>query len=290
MNNTRALAFGGLLAAIHLIAAIAVEYLPGLDLFLIFILPFFSVMYVLKVKATYVASYAIATFIIALIFNPPVALLYILPSLIVGILYGYLVKVKTTSMTLIYILAASQLITFFLSCFSIQLLYGIDVISSIQHFFKIDLEAYRFLGLPLLVIYCFAQAFLLHIILKSQLKKFKIRFEKTPFPPLWFNIAEFLLLAAMFSGLLKDGYLISITLGVIIFGIPFVLYAFQQTSKTNILFFIMAFCFLVVSIPLTKIYNSDSAIPYISMFVPVALYGMWLALKKATENIRGDLK
>ena len=112
MNKTRSIVLGGLLAAIHLVAVLMVEYIPGFDLVLVFALPFFSVMYVVKCSPVYVITYATATFLLALVFNPPAALLYILPALVTGVVYGYLVKMKTTNLTLIYILTAVQIATF----------------------------------------------------------------------------------------------------------------------------------------------------------------------------------
>lgn len=281
MNKTRSIVFGGLLAAIHLIAVFIIEYIPGFDLVLIFALPFLSVMYVIQCKPVYVLSYALATFLLALVFNPPAALLYILPTLVVGVLYGYLVKLKTTNLTLIYSLAAAQLVTFFLSCFFISLIYGIDVVASLQTFFNLDLNANRYLGLPLLVLYCFAQAFLIHTILKGQLRKMRIRFQKTPFPPIWIGILEVLLLITLFSSLVKEGHILAVSIGCVAFGIPFVLYAFQQTKRMNTLFIVIAVFFLAIALPLTLVYqDASSAIPFIAMFVPIIFYGMWLAFKE----------
>lgn len=287
MNKTRSIVFGGLLAAIHLIAILAVEYVPGFDLVVLFALPFLSVMYVLQTRWVYVLSYAIATFLLALVFHPPYALLYILPTIMVGIFYGYLVKLKTTNLTLIYLLTAAQLGTFFLSCFFISLLYGIDVISSLQNFFNLDLDSNRYLGLPLLVMYCFAQAFLLHTILKGQLKKLRIRLQKTPYPPMWIAILEVLLLMALFSSLVNQGYVLAVSIGAVVFGIPFVLYTFQQTKKMNTLFIILGVCFLVIALPLTQVYqDANGAIPFIAMFIPFIFYGIFLAFKQ-TKFIKG---
>lgn len=282
MNQTRSIVFGGLLAAIHIIAVLVIEFIPGIDLILIFALPFLSVMYVIQCKPVYVISYAVSTLVLSIVFNPTIGLLYILPTLMAGIVYGYLVKQKTTTLTLIYALTAVQLLTFFLSIQLIEWIYAIDLVSSLQTFFHLDLDANQYLGLPLLVLYCFSQAFLLHIILKGQLKRFRIRFEKTPFPPLWIAIVEALLILAMFSSLIKDSHILAVTIGSIVFGIPFVLYVFQKSKRPHILFLVAAVCFLVIALPLTRVYKeASSGIPFIAMFVPLILYGMWLAIKES---------
>lgn len=283
MSKVRSLVFGGLICAIHIVALILAMYLPDLfiDIVIMFVMPFFMAMYTIKCGWKHSLIVSAATLLIGLIIDLAQlrALLLILPTLAVGVLYGILVNKKATSHTIVYSLFILEVGLFFMSAGLITLLTGLDFISNLKEIFRLhnNIDTTLFAVL-LLVIYCFAQAFLLHFILMYQLKKMKVEFNKSKYPPFWlFFISLGTLIATFFNYKDPELYLL-ITALAIAFASSIAIYGYQCCSKKlTTMFVVQAAFFLVISVPIiaTEIAKDNIAIPYIVAFLPPFLYGAY---------------
>lgn len=283
MNKVQSIVFGGLISAIHIVILILTMYLPDLfiDVVLMFLTPFLMGMYTVKCGIKHSLIVGAATLVISILIDVTQlrALLFVLPTLILGIGYGALVKYKATSHTIVYALAILELGIFFMSAGIINLLTGTDFIHNLKEIFRlhdsVDSSIFAFI---LLIAYCFAQAFLLHFILKFQLKRMKVTFSKSNYPPFWLFVLAIVGFVATFIPYSDHDVYVLITLIAVIFATPIAFYGYQKSAKKmNIMFFTQAAIFLVVSVPLiaSKVCANYEAIPYIILFVPPFAYGVY---------------
>ncbi len=278
MKPVRALTFGGLLAALHIIATILLHFawIPGIELIILFIVPFFSAMYSYKCKFRETIIFALATLIVCTIIDPTAGLLYILPTLAVGVVYGELVKHKANGTTIVYTLTILEFALFFLSAVILKWFTSVDIILSLKTIFHLAKTKNDFLSLGLLLGYSFMQAFLLHFILRAQLKRMGITVTKTTNPPFWVLILSIASLIACFMPWKQDIYIIFTTTAAIVFSLPIALYGYQITSKPWIILAVQAVVFLGGTLPLLKVYTSYQAVlPYIILFAPPVLYALY---------------
>lgn len=283
MSKVRTIVFGGLIAAIHIAILLIAIYLPSIfvDYILMFMMPFFMAMYVIKCKVVPGIIVAIATILLGLIFDFTQlrSLLLLLPTLATGIVYGALVKYRASNYTMIYVLTLVNIALFFASAGLITLFTEIDFIMNIKEIFKLHETIHStYYAILLLIGYCFLQSFVLHFVMKSQLKKMKVSFNSVPYPPFWILFLSLpLVVAAFFTYKDSDVYLL-INLCAIIFAIPVTLYGYQISSKKiTTMFFVQGAVFLAVSVPLlaTGVTKDCTLVPYLALFVPPYLYGVF---------------
>lgn len=283
MSKVRTLVFGGLIAAIHISILLIAIYAPSIfiDYVLMFVMPFFMAMYVIKCGVKPGLIVGLSTVLLGLIFDFTQfrSLLLLLPTVTIGILYGGLVKYRASNYTMIYVLTLANIGLFFLSAGLISLFTQIDFIMNLKEIFKLHETIHStYYTILLLVGYCFLQTFLLHFIMKYQLKSMKVKFNIAKYPPFWIFILSLpLLVAAFFTYKDGDVYLL-INLGAIIFAAPIALYGYQKVSKKiTTMFIVQGIVFLAVSVPLlaTKATENCQLVPYLALFVPPYLYGAY---------------
>ena len=283
MSKVRTIVFGGLIAAIHISILLIALYAPSIfiDYLLMFVMPFFMAMYVIKCGFVPGLIVSAATVILGLFFDFTLfrSLLLLLPTLATGIIYGLLVKFKASNYTAVYVLTVANVGLFFASAGLISLFTGIDFIMNVKEIFKLHETVHSsYYAMLLLIGYCFLQSFLLHFIMKNQLKRMKINFNPSKYPPFWvFLLSVPLLVASFFTYKEQDLYLL-INLGAIVFGSAIALYGYQKTSKKiTTMFFVQGAVFLAVSVPLlaTGVTKDCQLIPYLVLFIPPYLYGAY---------------
>ena len=283
MSKTRTLVFGGLIAAVHIAILLIAIYLPDIfvDYILMFVLPFFMAMYVIKCGVKPGLIVAIATVLLGLIFDYTQfrSLLLLLPTLVIGLIYGSLVKYKASNYTMIFALTIANVGLFFLSAGIITLITDIDFMMNLKEVFKLHETIHTdFFAVLLIVMYCFAQSFLLHFILKNILKRAKITFNSANYPPFWiFLLGLGFYIAAFFTYKEQDLYLL-LNLCAIVFASPIALYGYQRCNKKiTTMFFVQGAVFLCVSVPLlaTEATTNCALVPYIVLFVPPFLYAAY---------------
>ena len=283
MSKTRTIVFGGLIAAIHIAILLIAIYLPNIfiDYILMFVMPFFMAMYVIKCGVKPGLIVFAATILLGLIFDYTQlrSVLLLLPTLATGLIYGALVKYRASNYTMIFALTIANIALFFVSAGIITLITQIDFLSNLKEIFKLHETIHsEFYAILLLVLYCFAQSFLLHFIMKFQLKRMKVTFNSANYPPFWLFVLGFgLLVAAFFTYKNKDLYLL-INLCAIVFASPIALYGYQKCNKKlTTMFIVQGVFFLAISVPLlaTEATKNCELVPYLTVFVPPFLYGAY---------------
>ena len=119
MNKNSYFTLGGLFVSLHLIFILLSRVLVGSELILVLFLPLLSTIYALKFKKKEVTMFVIATFLLCLIFEPISSLIYVLPALICGTLYGELRKTRIKELSLVYITTMSHSLSLLISFLSI---------------------------------------------------------------------------------------------------------------------------------------------------------------------------
>ena len=170
MNKIKSITDAGIFAAIHLIFLLLFKLIPGFGIFLIILLPLASALYVIKNDFKSSLLFVVSTLIICGVFFLSETPLYVLPSLIVGIVYGLMIKHERPQDVILLVTTFAQLVGLCISVVFIKLL-GLDILESLQLLF--NMKEKNFYGMlptfALLIATC--QAFAVHISIKTELKK-----------------------------------------------------------------------------------------------------------------------
>ncbi|MCH3977085.1 MAG: hypothetical protein LKE36_05775 [Bacilli bacterium] len=129
-----------LFSAINVIAAVITAFLPISGLFLLLFLPLVSTVVTLYGKIKYYPIYSVATLFLSFFLTmqePEITIFYIFPSLLVGLLFGYLIKRKIASQWIIIFVTILQTLLTAASLPIIKLIYEIDMVSTFLAFFHL---------------------------------------------------------------------------------------------------------------------------------------------------------
>ncbi len=286
MSKTRSIVLCGLTTAAHVIATLLLRFQVGvgIDIAILFMVPFFSAMLSLKTDIRYSFIFAVASLLICSIIDFNSALLYILPTISVGIAYGLAVKNNLDGTSIVYILTIVEFGLFFISALLLKKIAKFDVIYWMQTILHFE-GSNAYLGLGFLLIYCFAQAFMVHIATKSSLKKLKIEVKKTDKPSFFIILISIIGFIVAFFPFEKEAIIFFISILSIISVIPLVLYGYQQTEKPQIILMIQVGVFLVITLPLLKTYESlDLSYQHITAYLLLLLPPMGYGLYKLFFN------
>lgn len=270
MKPVKSIAFAGLMAALHVGATFLAKYAPGFQLIILFIIPFFSAMYAIKAEAKYCLIYFVATIIACMFVSWTDTLLYVLPSLVAGLLYGFLVKAKQGGTAIVYTLTIAEFGLICLAALIGKKALGNEYIEVLKQYFPIGRNN-QHLGFGLVIAYCFAQSFLIHIITKYELKKVKIEVNKSEYPPLWIFALHIISLICCFLPYKDEVYVFFSAMAAVVFGLPVALYGYQSTEKIWIILAAQAVVFLAGTLPLLKLFEDEgykAIAAYIILFVP----------------------
>lgn len=168
MNKIKPLTQAGLFSSLHIVLLIISNAIIGVDFILIIGLPFASALYSLKNKPLHAFLFALATTLICFPIDIIKTLIYIIPSLVSGITYGYLTKLKFSNLTLIYCLTFISSLLFVFSIFIINVIYTINFIDIDKSFFNLGEETFNNYGPSLVLIIGFCQSILTHIIITKE--------------------------------------------------------------------------------------------------------------------------
>ena len=183
------LALGGLFACLHVLFLLMSKVIVGSELLLVLFLPLLSTIYTLKSDKKNVVMFVIATILVCCIFDIVGTFIYVVPSLVCGILYGVLRKKKFKELELLCVTSVGHMISLSFSFFVISLLFKevkfMDIFSDIFGLVGDDLLVITFLALFILG---FCEAFLVHVVSDNELAKFAGKVEKNDKVPKWFMV------------------------------------------------------------------------------------------------------
>ena len=165
------------------------KVIVGSELLLVLFLPLLSTIYTLKSDKKNVVMFVIATILVCCIFDIVGTFIYVVPSLVCGILYGVLRKKKFKELELLCVTSVGHMISLSFSFFVISLLFKevkfMDIFSDIFGLVGDDLLVITFLALFILG---FCEAFLVHVVSDNELAKFAGKVEKNDKVPKWFMV------------------------------------------------------------------------------------------------------
>lgn len=174
MNKIKSITDAGIFAAIHLIFLLLFKLIPGFGIFLIILLPLASALYVIKNDFKSSLLFVVSTLIICGVFFLSETPLYVLPSLIVGIVYGLMIKHELPQDVILLVTTFAQLIGLCISVVFIKLL-GLDILESIKLLFNMKEDNFHAMLPTFALLIATCQAFAVHISIKTELKKLGIR-------------------------------------------------------------------------------------------------------------------
>jgi len=282
MKPVKSLTFGGILTALFVIASILLRYeIPGIEIVILFFVPFFAAFYSYKNKLIDCGVFFAATMLITMLIDWSSALLYILPSITVGLLYGFLIKAKFNGYTIVYTLTIAEFGLTMLGSCVIKLITGNSLIDIFQTLFSSELEYNsRFLGLGILIFYSFVQAFFIHIVMRRELKKLKVDVPSKGQPPIWLLLVSLISIVLSFFKFEEDIYSFFTAVSAIVFGLPIVLYGYQESNKPWILLAVQLGFFLVGTLPLMlEATGYEVVSAYIILFIPPLGFAFYQFLK-----------
>ena len=117
------LALGGLFACLHVLFLVASKFIFGSELLLVLFLPLLSTIYTFKCDNKSILMFIISTILICFVFDFVSTFIYVIPSLLCGVMYGVLRKNKFKELELLCISGLTHMVSIAFSFFVIIFLF-----------------------------------------------------------------------------------------------------------------------------------------------------------------------
>ena len=180
------IAFMAIFAALDAVLAMVAAFLPGSTIFLLLLIPASSALVALLVPGPWIPVFVVSSFgvcMAASAWNFQATLFYVLPSLIVGGLYGFLFRKKAPSSYLLFGVSLLQFLLFTLSLYLLQLMYGVDVFALLLSAVGKAENDYTSHAFPLFCLaYSLAQMVISDLFLRLIFAKLQIKQEEANIP------------------------------------------------------------------------------------------------------------
>ena len=181
------IAFMGLLAALDAVMALFGALFPAASLFLLLLIPISSALVALLCPYRYLPVFVLAAFGVSMgvsFWNFQSTLFYLLPSLLIGAVYGVLHRQKFPKTYLIFLVSLAEFGLFYLSVNLMNFLYEIKVQTLLLALFGLTENAYSGdIFLLFCLAYSFAQIALTELVLRFVLKRLGETEEEAKFVP-----------------------------------------------------------------------------------------------------------
>ena len=239
------IAYMGIMVAINVVAVILMNYvLPILFVPFMLILPFTSTVVTLFCKKIYFPFYLLATVGICLLVtlnNITDTLLYILPSLISGFLFGIAICYKLPVILVIFFTALVNLGLTYLSFPILKAIYGQDTIMVIAKLFNLDSFQYLYFVVPtFIMVISLIQETFTYFIIDSELPKLAIQVDEKPLLFIREAIGIFGSIMALVCYLAKSSFFGTFALFFTTFAIIFAIYDIIEVASSK-KFYILVF-------------------------------------------------
>lgn len=273
MIKNNYLTLGGLFITLHLLFIFLSRVFVGSEFILVVFLPLLSTIYTLKYGVKEVTMFSIATFLLCAIFEPITTLIYVLPGLICGIVYGMLRKRKVKELSLVYISSLSHSITLLISFAFISLLFKeVEFFSIFSNFINKEGESLYASVYLIFLLMGVLEAFVVHIITNNELKKLGyLEIESEIMTPGWMNVAFFVsLVIVVVLAIVKPILTLYITPFLIAFMIPNVV-EFILSNKKKWLYLIVGGILLGAIFLLSYVDELIYPILFVMIFSPLVI-------------------
>ena len=272
--DVKAITLAGILAAVYVVVTILSVYsiIPLLSVFSLMIMPIFAAYYASIYSFKKVMLFNITTILLCFlvgIADPIYTLLYVVPTLIVGDLFGVFNKLKLKYYTTILL----QTITFSLTNIAALLLaekvYEIQIIEAIIS----DKWVYENLSFTILFVLSGAEAIFCSMFIFEKLKSFKmVKIKEKQMPEYGYVSIVFLfLLSILFYFISNNLYFLVITI-IAILMIPILNHFIKSIKHFN--FILLAYFLITITINFALCYyNLFYVIPLV-VLSPIFIYSL----------------
>ena len=173
------IAYMGMMAAVNIIFVVMTYFVPFLLFVLVFVLPLCSAIISFYCKKIYFPIYFIVVTAVCLLIDLSDTLFYVVPSLLTGFVFGFLIEKEVPS---IFILLTITVIQFVLSLISIPLIELIthrNLIDDMTALFKVsNYEYLEYIKYTFIYFIAFTQTILTYLVMRSELIKFGMAFNE----------------------------------------------------------------------------------------------------------------
>ena len=247
------LALGGLFACLHVLFLFMSKVIVGSELLLVLFLPLLSTIYTLKSDKKSIFMFVIATVLVCSIFDVIGSFIYVVPSLICGILYGALRKKRVKELELLCVTSVGHMISLLFSFLVIALLFKeVDFMGIFSNIFGLEGDRLVVVSLLFLLVLGFCEAFLVHMISDKELIRFSEKVDKNDCVPSWFLFGIlFSLVGFVIMYFINNLYSVFFMLGLFVFIIPYIVYGIMNL-KYKVITVILVSIFSLIGIFATK--------------------------------------
>lgn len=262
------------MAAINVIFVLLTTFVPYLFFLIVFALPLTSAIVTIHCKKRYYPIYAITTIglcMLVTMWKIDDTIFYVIPSVISGFLFGFMVEKKVPSFWIILSSTAVQILFTYVSIPLIQLMTGRNIIVDFATVFKINEFIYLDYVTPCFIFFIsLAQQVLAFAIIREEFPKFGVELQEPKNLPLSLAIGlgSSLVLAVIFAFVYGPlSYLF--TLVAMFLGIYALIYLIMENKK---IIYIIIVASLVVSVFLFAVFYPLVPAPYGLLFVNIFFF------------------
>lgn len=250
-------------SAINIIFSVIASFLPIFSLMLILIMPLTSTLVTLFCKNRYYIIYAVASIglsLVATLYNMEYTILYLIPSILTGFSFGFLIKYKVSPMWLIIVSSIIQSLYTLLSIPLIDFIFSTDIVLFFKTSFSLQESQYINVIVPSFVLFlAMAQMLLSYIIISNEITKFNQQYDKQKISLFYTSVAcllSLVLLSVFSLFYLEISYFL--LLCSIYFAAFLIIGAFIKNFKVLLIVigllcfacvFLFAFCYIYIPKP-----------------------------------------
>lgn len=291
--KTKEISLAGIWTALFAVIIILSNFIPGIEFFIILFSPI--AVYLLKEKSNLktVGIFIIALLFVGLIINYTTTLIYLLPSLLVGLFYGIFIKLSKNLIITTFLMGFIHAILLLISISIIDFLFASDIISYFKLVLLLSDSNFNDFSLMILFIISLSESILTSIVFYyeyQKLHKNKLNIEPnysflliTPLSLILFilipikNIKNLLLFIFVFS------YLINVIFGYL-----------KSNKKIKYLFICQILSMVLMIILLTILEDRNKLWAYCTLGLPsfcfLSYYLFILKVKNAKIEEKEELR
>ena len=190
------IAYMGIMAAVNVIFVVMTYFVPFLLFVLVFVLPLCSAIISYYCKKLYFPIYFVVVVSICLLIDLSDAIFYVVPSLITGFLFGLCIEKKIPSIFTIAIISIFQFGISLASIPLIQLITNRNIVDDMVNMFKLsDYQYINYVKYTFIFFISFVQTILTYLVMRSELVKFGMDFNKVVEKTIVLDIINFVSVA-----------------------------------------------------------------------------------------------
>ena len=273
-TDVKSITLAGILAAVYVVITVLSVYaiVPLLSVFSLMIMPIFSAYYasVYSMKKTIIFNVTtlLLCFIVA-ISDPMYIVLYVLPTLIVGDLFGVFNKLKLKYYTTIFLQSITFSITNIISLILAEKFYEIQIIETIIS----DQWVYENLSFTILFFLSGAEAIFSSMFIFEKLKSFKlVKIKEKHFPDYGYIGLLVLFVLSVISYFLSNNFFFLFISMILILSIP-ILNDFIKKVKYFNVYLIIYFLITITVNFILCYYELYYVVAYVVLF-PIFVYAL----------------